>query len=154
MIDINKLRGIEEFRVVSLGSHPGIIQSILDYDFLIGRQVPSVRLIVANGRRQERYFWGESEVIIPVISNLDKVDEEEKVKFTGVLNVQSARRVLSSTKQAIEVLPNLQVITIFAEQTPEAHTLELMELAKSRICPARDECAPGVIHFNCNIKNL
>lgn len=132
MIDIKKLRSIEEFRVVSLGSHPGIIQSMLDYDFLIGRQVPSVRLIVANGRRQERYFWGESEVIIPVVSNLDKVDEEERLKFTGVLNVQSARRVLSSTKQASDVLPNLQVITIFAEQTPEAHTLELMEITKSR----------------------
>lgn len=132
MINLHKLRTVKEFYIVSLGSHPGIIQSMLDYDFLIGRQVPSVRLIIASGRRQERYFWGESEVIIPVVSNLDKISDEEKAQCTGVLNVQSARRVLSSTKQALEVLPNIKTVAIFAEQTPEVHTLELMEIAASR----------------------
>lgn len=55
-IDIEKLRSVEP-AIVCIGSHPGIIQSILDFDFLQGRERPSIRCIVASGRRSERFFW-------------------------------------------------------------------------------------------------
>lgn len=129
MINISGLRKTNA-HVVCLGSHPGIIQSMLDYDFLTHKKEPSVKAIIANGRKQERYFWGESEVIIPVVSDLGKLSDKQRRECTMVLNVQSARRVLSSTKQALEDLPNLKVLTIFAEQTPEVHALELDVLAK------------------------
>ncbi len=131
MIDIQKFR-LTEAQIVVLGSHPQIIQSMLDYDFLAKRQQPSVVAIIATGRKQERYFWGETEVIIPVVSNLSLLREAKRKTITAVLNVQSARRVLSSTKQAIELLPQLQVVTIFAEQTPESHTLDLIELVADK----------------------
>lgn len=131
MIDIQKFR-VTEAKIVILGSHPQIIQSMLDYDFLARHQQPSVVAIIATGRKQERYFWGEAEVTIPVISNLSLLSEAKRKTITAVLNVQSARRVLSSTKQAIEVLPQLQVVTIFAEQTPESHTLDLIELVADK----------------------
>lgn len=129
MVTIDQLRS-EALRVVSLGSHPGIIQAMLDYDFLVGKAVPSIEAIVANGRRQERYFWGESEVIIPVVSSLDHLDGATRQRVTAVINVQSSRRVLAATKEALEQLPQLKVVTIFAEQTPEAHSLEIMQVAK------------------------
>ena len=128
---IESLRG-EQLNIISLGSHPGIIQAMLDYDYLVGKKEPSIKLIVANGRRQERYFWGESEVIIPVASSLNLIENEVLQACTGVINVQSARRVLSSTTQAFTMLPNMKVLTIFAEQTPEAHSLEIIRLAKER----------------------
>lgn len=131
MTAINMLRK-ETMKIVSLGSHPGIIQSMLDYDYLIGRQEPSIMAIVASGRRQERYFWGESEVIIPVVSGLEKLAESKRKECTGVINVQSARRVLSSMRQAYELLPKLKIAAIFAEQTPEAHTLEILEMGKQK----------------------
>ena len=124
MIQLSELR-MTDIRVVVLGSHPGIIQSILDYDCLVGRQQPSVIAIIATGRKQERYFWGETEVILPVVSSLEQLDPEYRKACTAVLNVQSARRVLGSTKQAVDLLPNVKLITIFAEQTPEQHSLEL-----------------------------
>jgi ATP citrate (pro-S)-lyase len=132
MIQIDTLRELENMRVVSLGSHPGIIQSMLDYDFLIGKKQPSIVAIIASGRRQERYFWGQSEVIIPVVSGLEKLSKEEQENCTGILNVQSARRILSSSKQTFDLLPNLKVMAIFAEQTPESHTLEILKLSKSK----------------------
>jgi ATP citrate (pro-S)-lyase len=131
MIQLSEIR-MTDIRVVVLGSHPGIIQSMLDYDFLIGKQQPSIIAIIASGRKQERYFWGETEVILPVIADLKQLDPEFRKACTAVLNVQSARRVLVSSKQAIDLLPNIKMLTIFAEQTPEAHSLELYEYANSK----------------------
>jgi ATP citrate (pro-S)-lyase len=131
MIQLADFRN-RETRTITLGSHPGIIQSILDYDFLVKKQQPSIVAIIASGRKQERYFWGETEIIIPVVASVGLVDEAVQENCTAVLNVQSARRVLSSTKQALALLPNVQVVAVFAEQTPEAHALELSAISKER----------------------
>ncbi|MDB5167037.1 MAG: ATP-citrate synthase [Candidatus Saccharibacteria bacterium] len=130
MIDIKILR--DNANVVILGSHAEVIQSMLDYDFLAGKSKPSIVAIIASGRKQERYFWGETEVTIRVFANLELVPEVIKNGITAALNVQSARRILSSTMQAVELLPNLQVVDIFAEQTPESHSLELIKLAATK----------------------
>jgi ATP citrate (pro-S)-lyase len=108
------------------------VESLRDYDYLVGRQEPSIIAIVANGRKQERYFWGEHEVIIPVVADLNLLSHEQLASCTVVINVQSARRVLYSTKHALELLPNVSVLTIFAEQTPESHALEILKLAEAR----------------------
>ena len=130
MTTITDIRNIKDLQVICLGSHPGIIQSMLDYDFLIKRKRPSIMAIIANGRRQERYFWGQSEVIIPVVSSLEELNEHTRTVCQVVVNFQSARRVLKSMKQAFEQLPNMKFATIFAEQTPERHTFELLDIAK------------------------
>lgn len=150
MIQINALRKEKHVKIISLGSHPGIIQSMLDYDYLVGKKEPSITTIVASGRRQERYFWGESEVIIPVVASLEKLSVDKRNECTGVINVQSARRVLSSMKQAFELLPNLKVASIFAEQTPEAHTLELLKLSKQKDVLVTGPSSVGILvpgHF-------
>ena len=121
-----------EANVVILGSHADVIQSMLDYDFLVGKKRPSIVAIIASGRKQERYFWGETEVTIRVVADLALLSESVRQTVTAVLNVQSARRILSSTSQAVELLPNLQIVTIFAEQTPESHSLELIKLAATK----------------------
>lgn len=131
MIELTDLRTMD-MKVVSLGSHPSIIQAMLDYDFLIKKQQPSVIAIIASGRKSERYFWGESEIIIPVVSSLEQLSDKQRTIITAVINVQSARRVLSSTKQTLECLPNVKIITVFAEQTPEAHSLELARMTSER----------------------
>jgi ATP citrate (pro-S)-lyase len=102
----------------------------LDYDYLIDRKEPSIVAIIASGRKRERYFWGESEVSIPVFSSIDQLSSTKRSKIAIVINVQSARRVLSSTKLAFELLANLKIVTIFAEQTPESHTVQLIKLSK------------------------
>ena len=49
--------------VISLGSHSGIIQSMLDYAYSVGQE-PNVLAIVGAGRKQERFFWGEAEICL------------------------------------------------------------------------------------------
>lgn len=131
--------------IITLGSHPGIIQSILDYDFIIGKNKPSVIAIIAQGRKQERYFWGEDEVLIPVKPNLASVKSAVINQCTIVINVQSSRRVLSSTTEAIRMLPNIKLISIFAEQTPEAHSIELRKIAQEHSISIVGPSSVGVL---------
>jgi ATP citrate (pro-S)-lyase len=128
-ISLAELRQQFEPRIACLGTHPGIIQSILDYDYLCGKTVPSVTVIVSRGRKQERYFWGEHEIEIPVIGSVAELTPEQAAAITCVLALQSGRRVLSSLQAAIPALPSLRLGNIFAEQVPEAHALQLGQLA-------------------------
>lgn len=130
MLSINELRN-KTAKTVILGSHQGIIQSILDYDYLIGSQ-PSIAAIVASGRKQERYFWGEKEVTIPVVADVSLLEDNVIRSCIYVLNVQSARRIYFSTKQALDLFPNLKIVSLFAEQTPELHALELIVFGKKK----------------------
>ena len=107
---------------ICLGTHPAIIQSMLDYAYCIGIEDPTVVAIIGGGRKQERYFWGEKEISIPVYAQLSDVPELVRGAAMCLLNVQSARRVLASTTEALTLLPKLRVATIFAEQVPESHS--------------------------------
>lgn len=131
-MDIAKLRRLSANTII-LGSHPGIVQSILDYDYMTGREKPTVAgIVTSGGRRTERYFWGESEVVVPVYSSLNAISETKRKTINAVLHVQSGRRVLESMKEAFDMLPKLKVAVVFAEQTPESHALELGSLAKKK----------------------
>jgi ATP citrate (pro-S)-lyase len=129
--DIATLRKLEPV-VVCIGSHPGIIQSMLDFDFLAGHARPSIAAIIANGRSIERYFYGEREVVIPVYATAQELPESLREQANLILNVASGRRVLANTQAAIEALPNLVGGSIFAEGVPERHAIQLQHIAESR----------------------
>lgn len=132
MVSIHDIRQTDN-KIIMLGSHPGILQSMLDFDYLAGKSEPSVIGIVAAGRKNDRYFWGESEVVIPVVDNVVKLGKRKVDECTAVVNAQSARRVLSSSVAAIDSLPNLKALVIFAESTPESHTRQLIAYAKDTV---------------------
>jgi succinyl-CoA synthetase alpha subunit/citrate synthase len=131
MISIEQLRKFDT-KVLCLGTHPGIIQSMLDYDYLSGKKRPSIVAIVADMRKQERYFWGEEEVAIPVASSIKEVPRAIRSKVNTLLMVQSARRILTGMTEALDQLPHLQLATIFAEKVPEQHSLAVAKLADKK----------------------
>lgn len=131
MISIAELRASHP-NIVCLGSHPNIIQSILDYGYLCHLERPSITAIISKNHKQERYFWGEQEIELPVLSSLDNLSPEQRKGITYFMNVQSGRRVLESTKDALEALPHLKGGVIFAEKVPEMHSLELAPLAREK----------------------
>ncbi len=132
MISIQDIRQTDN-KIIMLGSHPGILQSMLDFDYLAGKSEPSVLGVVAAGRKNDRYFWGESEVVIPVVDDILKFNKSKIEACTTVVNAQSARRVLSSSVAAIDALPNLKALVIFAERTPESHTRQLISYVKDKV---------------------
>src|SRR5438477_12573909 len=103
-LDIAKLKSIEP-AVVCVGSHPGIIQSMMDFDFLQGRQKPSIIAVVASGRRSERYFYGKQEVLVPVYESPEALPSDLRDRANFFLSLVSGRRVLSSTKYLLNTLP-------------------------------------------------
>ncbi len=128
-LNIEELRDLEPF-IVCLGSHPSTIQALLDFDYLLGRDKPSVKVIIATGRKHERYFFGKKEIVIPVLDSVKKLSEEEKQSINLFINLVSARRILSSSKELISIAPNLSGGVIFGERLPEKHALELYETIK------------------------
>lgn len=128
-LDISKHRTLDPV-VVCLGSHKGIIQSILDFDYLCGRTKPTVKYIVATGRKSERYFFGTKEVIIPVKVSMQDIPEAEKHQVTHTMYLSSGRRAFVTVSEAIDVFPHLVGCNVFAERVPERHALELAKKAQ------------------------
>lgn len=128
---INDLRRLDP-KVIVLGMHANIIQSMLDYDFILGRKQPSVTAIVAKGRSMERFFWGKSEVSIKVYPDLSLVSASLLQDCTMIANVQSARHVMRSTLEAFSLLPTLKTVMLFAENTPELHAIKVQKAASER----------------------
>ncbi len=131
MLDIDFLRK-KDFKIVTVGSHPGIIQSILDFDYLAGKKEPSLIGIIANGRKFERYFFGKKEVLIPVFATVSDISEHLKKEISLFLNFSSGRRVFSSTMEVLETFPNLLGGSIFAENVPEIHSLKTWAKIKNK----------------------
>lgn len=129
--DIEALRTLDP-AVLCVGSHPATIQAILDFDFLNGRKTPSIKSIIASGRKSERYFFGMSEVVVPVYESLDKLPEELRRSTNLFVSLVSGRRVLASTMELIDNLPSLEGGVVFAERVPERHALELYQRANDK----------------------
>lgn len=125
------LREIEP-AIICIGSHPATIQAILDFDFLSGRTLPSIKIIIAAGRKQERYFFGKNETAIPVYESLDRIKSDVRQNLNLFVSLVSGRRVLSTTLELIEKLPNLKGGVVFAERVPEKHALELYDQAAQK----------------------
>ncbi len=131
MLDINKLRKTKH-SVIALGSHAPILQSMLDFEYLSGHTEPSLKAIITTGRKYVRMFFGKKEVLIPVYESVLKLPLEIKNNTTLFVNLSSARRVLSSTLELIDSIPNLMGGTVFAENVPEKHSIELYHYAQKK----------------------
>ena len=131
MLDINNLKQ-QPTNILFLGSHPGIIQSILDFDYLAGKSEPSVKGIIAGGRRFERFFFGKKEILLPVSPTVSGLSESIRSEITYFFNTTSGRRAFSSTQEAFEVLPKVLGGIIFAEDVPEEHAAKLYQLVEAK----------------------
>lgn len=129
MIDIKTLRKLESPKTIVFGNHPGIVQSMLDFDYLADKPAPSIVAIVGVQQRLLRYFWGSNEIAIPGFLELGMVPQETKQAAKLFVVAQSGRRAVAAGEEALERLPNVQGGMIFAEGVPERHALSLRRTA-------------------------
>jgi len=130
MITIQALRNTPT-ATIFIGSHPAIIQSILDFDFLGGKISPTVKGIIGSRKKFERYFFGKKEILLPVFPTVGHIPHALASEITYFFNTTSGRRVLQSSLTSIAALPHLVGGAIFAEDVPEQHALALIdEMAK------------------------
>ncbi len=120
--DIRKNPG----RILALGNYQPGIQATLDFDYLSGKDSPSIVGIVTASGRFQKYFWGNGEILLPCFSSV----ENAKLHLESVdwmFNVNSGRRALQTTHDFFEAFPDALGGHIFAEDVPEKHALELYD---------------------------
>ena len=95
------------------------IQRMLDYDYTIKRETPSVAAIVAptSGNKFEKFFYGPNEIMIPVFKSTPEA-KAALPKADVLLNFASFRTAYEVTMEALN-LGGFSSIMITAEGIPE-----------------------------------
>ncbi len=95
------------------------IQRMLDYDYVIKREKPSVAAIVAptSSNKFEKFFWGADEVMVPVYKSTAEAKAAQP-QADVLLNFASFRTAYDVTMEALE-LGGFSTIMITAEGIPE-----------------------------------
>lgn len=122
---LEKIRKESQY-VIALGNHTGVIQSVLDFDYLSGKKFPSIGAIVTGGRRAQKYFFGPKEVLVPCYAKLTSIPVLLRNKTQWMLNMNSGRRAHDSTIEFFASCPNALGGHIFAENVPESHATNLI----------------------------
>ena len=126
MISIDALRQKKDIRILAIGNHPAILQSVLDFDYLCGKDRPSIVGIVSSGSKVVKMFFGKKEILIPCFKNpADAKHELKEVDF--MFNLNSGRRCYYSTIEFFDAFPDALGGHTFAEDMPEIFALELIE---------------------------
>ena len=109
------------------------IQRMLDYDYTIGREKPSVAGIVAptSSNKFEKFFYGPDEIMVPVYkSTTDAVKEQKQADV--LLNFASFRTAYDVTMEALGLEGQFRVIMITAEGIPERLARKMNQEARDK----------------------
>ncbi|KAJ7571174.1 hypothetical protein O6H91_01G152900 [Diphasiastrum complanatum] len=106
------------------------IQRMLDFDFLCGRELPSVAGIVNPGSEGfQKLFFGQEEIAVPVHGSVQGACKAHPTADVFI-NFASFRSAYASSKEALEQ-PTIRVIAIIAEGVPEGDTKKLIAYARA-----------------------
>jgi len=108
------------------------IQRMLDYDYTIKRESPSVAAIVAptSGNKFEKFFFGPDEVMIPLFKNTADAKAAQP-QADALLNFASFRTAYDVTMEALN-LGGFKSIMITAEGIPERLARGMNEFARKQ----------------------
>lgn len=108
------------------------IQSMLDFDYLCLRKIPSVAAIVypfGGGHCNQRFYWGRKEFTIHVYPSIKEAIERH-TNANLVVNFASCRSVFDSCIEFFNFAPQVRTIAIVAEGVPERKTRLLIKVAE------------------------
>jgi len=110
----------KETQAIFWNNNKSAIQRMLDYDYVIGRETPSVAAIVAptSSAKFEKFFWGPDEIMVDVFrSTRDAAAAHPHADV--LLNFASFRTAYDVTMEAIALEGQFRVIMVTAEGIPE-----------------------------------
>lgn len=113
-------------KILVTGNHVKIMQSILDFDYAAGKESPSIIAIVSSGRKTQKLFWGDAEVLLPVYARMEDV-KNAYLEPDFLLNITSASSTLLMVDTFFTVFPQALGAHIFAEGVAERDALALIE---------------------------
>ena len=108
------------------------IQRMLDYDYTIKREKPSVAAIVAptSGNKFEKFFYGPDEVMIPLYKTTADAKAAQP-QADVLLNFASFRTAYDVTMEALEI-GGFNTIMITAEGIPERLARGMNQTARDK----------------------
>jgi ATP-citrate lyase alpha-subunit len=122
----------KDTQAIFWNNNKSAIQRMLDYDYVIKREKPSVAAVIAptSGGNFEKFFWGSEEIMVPVY----KTTAEAIKDFPNadvLLNFASFRTAYDVTMEAIE-LNQFKTIMITAEGIPERMARKMNRVARDK----------------------
>ena len=108
------------------------IQRMLDYDYVINRETPSVAAIVAptSSNKFEKFFWGPDEIMIPLFKNTADA-KKANPNADVLLNFASFRTAYDVSMEAMEI-GGFRVIMVTAEGIPERLARKMNSTARKK----------------------
>lgn len=113
-------------KILVAGNHTKIIQSILDFDYAAGKERPSVTGVISAGKKSQKFFWGDGEILIPVYSDIESAKEAD-FKPDWLLCITSASSTPKLAEAFFEAFPDAKGAHLFAEGVAERDALSLIE---------------------------
>ncbi|MEW5937404.1 MAG: citrate/2-methylcitrate synthase [Candidatus Thermoplasmatota archaeon] len=107
-------------------------QRMLDFDYVCGRELPSVAAIVnpTGSDGFQKFFFGPKELLLPVYKSLKRAAEKHP-SVDVMINFASFRSAAPSTEEAFS-MPQIRTVVIIAEGVPERRMKHLIALAKKQ----------------------
>ncbi|MGC9444371.1 MAG: citrate/2-methylcitrate synthase [Candidatus Methanospirareceae archaeon] len=118
---------------IVFGNQQAAVQRMLDFDYLSGREEPSVTAVInpSGGRREYmKVFFGSHEIMLPVYNTLEAAVEEHP-DADVVINFASFRSAYNVSRDVL-MCPTIKTLAIIAEGVPERQTRELIALAQQQ----------------------
>ena len=109
----------KDTQAIFWNNNKSAIQRMLDYDYIIGREKPSVAAIVAptSSNKFEKFFYGPDEIMVPLYRNTKDAKKAHQ-NADVLLNFASFRTAYDVTMDAMDI-GGFRVIMITAEGIPE-----------------------------------
>ncbi len=106
-------------------------QRMLDFDYVSGRETPSVAAIVnpTGSDSFTKAFFGKSEILIPIYKTIEKAAKNHP-NVDVMVNFASFRSAVQSTEEALEI-QQIRTIVIIAEGIPERRIKMITARAKA-----------------------
>lgn len=119
---IKELRG-KQPKILVAGAHSAIIQSVLDFDYVAGKEEPSIIGVVGGGKKMHKCFFGPNEILIPTYSNQAEASKDLSPDF--LLNIASANSAKKTTDEFFKYFPYAIGAHLFAEGVREHDAVSL-----------------------------
>ena len=122
----------KDTQAIFWNNNKSAIQRMLDYDYTISREKPSVAAIVAptSNNKFEKFFYGPDEIMVPVYRSTTEAAAAFP-KADVLLNFASFRTAYDVTMEAVE-LGGFRSIMVTAEGIPERLARKMNNTARTK----------------------
>ena len=123
----------KQTQAIFWNNNKSAIQRMLDYDYIIEREKPSIAAIIAptSSSKFEKFFYGSNEIMIPLYRSTPEAVQDFP-NADVLLNFGSFRTAYDVVMEAIELPGQFKTIMVTAEGIPERRARKMNQAARDK----------------------